>query len=793
MADTPNVINSTSADETFVVYRVLNNPPTTMEGNPAPVTQWLNFASGFGQDLVQVDGATYSSPGGVMSLDPQPYVIKLGAGINPADLEVVGLADYYERPSYTRYSPGWVVQWELRVKETADRITVYDYQQQPEASHVAPTALLQIEFADGTIWSAAQVQALIDQSMAVVGSTGGTAGTYRNDSLIGLAGNDLLTPGQGNDQLDLRAGGIDTLQAWRGDGNDTVQGDLDVLRLRGGITRVDLQFSGANKVFVIEKGRPVYSVTADSLGRIELDDGTVLTAADIQLAAFEGSPDNDTLVGTAGNDLIHGQLGNDVLSGGLGHDTLVGGKGTNVLDGQAGDDLLVSAGYSDTLTGGLGADTFRLTRDASWTTIQDDINDGGADLIEIDAASAGAAWRFAGNDLFLSMANGSNQVVVRNHQSDLSSQTAIGKVRFSDGVEFTAAQIAQAATQTTNGNDFIEGSSGNDLINGGLGVDRLLGGAGLDTLIGGLGHDYLSGGKGNDVYRYSRGDGFDTVEVYDDGSADVIELGAGITVNDFVVVVPNVVLGTPTTSLDLILKDGQGGLRIYATSTTSTTAPSASALPTIKLADGTVFTGADLYKLRKPNVATTGADTLWADVGAANYDGSAVGSDLSGGKGNDVLNGNLGDDVLQGNEGSDTLRGGLGNDLLIGGKGNDTYLFNRGDGQDHISDNDTTWFNSDLLKVGGATSKQLWFTKSGDSLDISVIGTQDKVTIENWFLGSANKVEKITASDGKSLSAAKVQTLVNAMASFTPPADGVTTLPASTPTSVTKVIASSWA
>ena len=155
--------------------------------------------------------------------------------------------------------------------------------------------------------------------------------------------------------------------------------------------------------------------------------------------------------------------------------------------------------------------------------------------------------------------------------------------------------------------------------------------------------------------------------------------------------------------------------------------------------------------------------------------------------------GKTGNDTLTGLAGNDTLAGGLGNDLLIGGKGSDTYLFNRGDGQDRITENDTTWFVNDLLKVGGATSKQLWFTQNGSSLDISVIGTQDKVTIDGWFLGSANKVEKITASDGKSLTAAKVQTLVNAMASFTPPADGVTTLPASTPASVTKVIASSWA
>jgi hypothetical protein len=86
----------------------------------------------------------------------------------------------------------------------------------------------------------------------------------------------------------------------------------------------------------------------------------------------------------------------------------------------------------------------------------------------------------------------------------------------------------------------------------------------------------------------------------------------------------------------------------------------------------------------------------------------------------------------------------------------------------------------------------LWLTKSGSNLDIKILGTTDKVTVQNWFAGSSNQVEKITASDGKSLSASKVQALVNAMASFLPPTDGAN-LPADTPAAITKLIASSWA
>jgi hypothetical protein len=77
---------------------------------------------------------------------------------------------------------------------------------------------------------------------------------------------------------------------------------------------------------------------------------------------------------------------------------------------------------------------------------------------------------------------------------------------------------------------------------------------------------------------------------------------------------------------------------------------------------------------------------------------------------------------------------------------------------------------------------------------ISAIGTTDSVTVTGWFLGAAYHVESIVAGgNGKTLSDAKVQGLVDAMAGFTPPAAGQTTLPASYQTALNAVIASSWA
>jgi len=57
---------------------------------------------------------------------------------------------------------------------------------------------------------------------------------------------------------------------------------------------------------------------------------------------------------------------------------------------------------------------------------------------------------------------------------------------------------------------------------------------------------------------------------------------------------------------------------------------------------------------------------------------------------------------------------------------------------------------------------------------------------------AANQVESVKLSDGKTLAASKVQGLVDAMAAFTPPATGQTTLPANYQTALNNVIASSW-
>ncbi|WP_018229364.1 calcium-binding protein [Methyloversatilis universalis] len=154
--------------------------------------------------------------------------------------------------------------------------------------------------------------------------------------------------------------------------------------------------------------------------------------------------------------------------------------------------------------------------------------------------------------------------------------------------------------------------------------------------------------------------------------------------------------------------------------------------------------------------------------------------------------GNLLNNRIVGNSLDNVLEGDIGADRLLGGAGNDTYKFSRGDEDDTILESDTTLGNQDVLNFeSNVAYDQLWFTRVGSDLEISVIGTTDRVTVSNWYEGSASRIEQVAASD-KILVDTQVQALVDAMASMTPPPLGQTALSAAQVSALQPVLASSW-
>ena len=158
--------------------------------------------------------------------------------------------------------------------------------------------------------------------------------------------------------------------------------------------------------------------------------------------------------------------------------------------------------------------------------------------------------------------------------------------------------------------------------------------------------------------------------------------------------------------------------------------------------------------------------------------------------------GNALDNQVSGNRGNNVLSGGAGNDILVGGAGDDTYVFNRGDGQDTIIENDATPGNTDTLLLNHIDQTNLWFSQLGNDLRMNVMGTADQITVKDWFVtgtpgscgpscissasGSSNPashahtIERIQTADALTLDYGEVNALVQAMASFDPPAAGQT-------------------
>ena len=327
------------------------------------------------------------------------------------------------------------------------------------------------------------------------------------------------------------------------------------------------------------------------------------------------------------------------------------------------------------------------------------------------------------------------------------------------------------------GNDTLTGNMLGNNLNGGSGNDSISGGDGGDVLKGSLGADSLNGGVGSDWADY-RGT---SVAVTVDLNSTVAQ-NTGAWGTDTIVNVENVYGGSGNDSLTGNAQGNtiRGGLgNDYMSGDVV----------------GGVAGGNDYVDYRDITTANLTIDLslTTAQVTGAGTDTLLNFESIYSGAANDRLTGNHLANQLLAYAGNDTLKGGLGNDGLQGGLGSDSYLFQRGAGADNITEGDATAGNSDLLWFDvNVTSSQLWFQHTGNNLVVSVIGTSDKVTLNNWYAGAANQVENIKASDGKTLSSAKVEALVSAMSAFTIPTAGTTTLSTAYQTALNPVLAANW-
>lgn len=104
-----------------------------------------------------------------------------------------------------------------------------------------------------------------------------------------------------------------------------------------------------------------------------------------------------------------------------------------------------------------------------------------------------------------------------------------------------------------------------------------------------------------------------------------------------------------------------------------------------------------------------------------------------------------------GTAGDDVLSGGAGNDLLVGKEGADVYLFGRGSGADVIDSSDSEFYRyrDTLAFAPDLQPADLQLARSGDSLLLTIKGSQERVELLDYFKEGGNSaLESIHFADG---------------------------------------------
>ncbi|NHQ92407.1 calcium-binding protein [Janthinobacterium lividum] len=608
-------------------------------------------------------------------------------------------------------------------------------------------------------------------------------GTANPDIIQGTAGADVMAGLAGDDTYYVNHSG-DVVIEQAGGGRDTVYATVDYTLA-----------ANVEEMHVAAAGLTVTGNGNDNVFHVDVGGGNVLRGTGTNsTATYAGSkagatasivsineshaarPGSDVLVNISGvtgsgyDDVLSGNELANTMMGGLGNDTLQGGKGDDVLTGGLGDDTYIFAR-------GDGADVIaELSADANYDTIA-----------FLAGVNIDQLWfRKVGADLEVSTIGTTDKITIRAWNAAVPNieefRTAAGHVMRGADVQLlvqamanltppplgqltlpagTAAVLAPALAQAWHFNgptqptgQTFTGTAGADILTGTAGADLMEGLGGNDTYYVNHGGDFIaeSGNGGSDtVYTSVNYTVADNVEIVHLAAAGLTVTGSAYTGNAFHVTTPggNVLDG-----------GGPGNLLTYANATSGVTAafaPIGSAL-----------------------VARAGVDVL------ANFN-AVIGS-----KFDDVLTGNELRNILAGGLGNDILQGGKGDDALSGALGNDTYLFARGDGADTISEADEAGSRDIVSFLAGVSAEQLWFRQAGTALEVSTIGTGDKVTVTGWYESAGRRIEEFRMADGRVLLGSDVQKLVQAMAGLTPPPAGQLTLPAGTAAILAPVLAQNW-
>jgi len=640
-------------------------------------------------------------------------------------------------------------------------------------SHQSETSVEYLEFADGTVWNAAQVTA-----NAWIRGGGGDetlTGTRDADTLVGGPGNDVLDGGEGDDTYIIAQGdGTDTiteLSYLTGyDVVNFVDSGIDDVVFRARMVRTPGDWF--EELTVARKDGSASVIFNAGIDELRFSDGTVLSLQQVI--------DRTPFVGTDAADTIEGNLANNTLVGGKGDDQLFGASGSDTYVWSRGDGNDVIVDYYDSAS----ADTLHisgvnpalvqlervtrigqpsydlvvrilplLTGDAlEAITVTDEFAPGtqGGTGIEYIAFDDGTVWNRSQIDAAAAMpfswqpGDGSPTIIAGPNSGTKADTLKLHGVSVAD---ITLTRVGQNLLITDTATGEVINVSG-QMSGNGQGIARIVfdnglvwdraqivaqavfvgtagqdfigGSPGDDRINGGGGDDYLYGEAGSDTYIYARGDGND--HIYDGGT--------GVNERD-TLKLTDLVASDVSLSVDF---DGNMMVEILPTGE--------QIIVSGEFAQHPPSTGGGA-----PGI---GIDVIsFADGQAWNREQiEAAISVISGTDGSDMLQGSIQADLILGNAGDDTIRGGLGNDFLRGGAGSDAYDWSVGDGSDTISDAGESG-DIDTLGLHGVQSDQVTMISNLGSADITVDVGGEQITLKDQQAGdTARALERIVFDDG---------------------------------------------
>jgi Ca2+-binding RTX toxin-like protein len=537
-------------------------------------------------------------------------------------------------------------------------------------------------------------------------------------TLVGGAGNDILTGSGGNDLFLFTGAGDGADAITGGAGADTVQATVanTVIGLSSfaGIETISSGgFSGVSIAGSTNADALNFTgITLNGITRIDGGAGDDAISGVTPAMTYSGGAGDDSITGGGANDIFEfagAGDGFDAIAGGAGTDTIRATASNTVigLTGITAVETITANGFAGvTISGSANADTLNFTG-ATLTGItridggagNDTISGvtaamtyaGGAGDDTITGGSGADFFQFTGTgDGFDSINGGTGTDTIRamaaNTVIGLSGITAVEAITANGFTGVTISGSGNADTLNFSGATLtnitrIDGGAGNDTISGVSVAMTYAGGAGDDTITGGAGADFFQfSGTGDGFDAITGGNGTDTIRAMAAGT--VIGLRSittveAITANGFANVSISGSSGADTLNFNGVTLTnitridggagndsitGSSGNDVISGGAGNDTLSGGTGTDTVDYSYGTVAQAINLSLATAQTISAGDVDTLSAFENA------------TGGSGNDTIIGTTGNNVLDGGAGNDRITGGIGNDTIIGGTGTDTLV-----------------------------------------------------------------------------------------------------------------------